>query len=116
MTTTLDSPATAEAPTRTRRKSLLRKLVTSREMGVALVLILVIGITTLKNPAFLVSGDGFRDRPHLGVLLGQPHDLLSVRGRAHARLHLVETVEHLIEAGLGKLQNGGVRTEIERRS
>ena len=61
MTTTLDSPATAEAPTRTRRKSLLRKLVTSREMGVALVLILVIAITTLTNPAFLVSGEGFRD-------------------------------------------------------
>ncbi|WP_197510368.1 hypothetical protein [Tessaracoccus coleopterorum] len=30
-------------------------------MGVALVLILVIAITTLKNPAFLTSSDGFRD-------------------------------------------------------
>ncbi|GAA0616436.1 hypothetical protein GCM10009422_09550 [Brevundimonas kwangchunensis] len=36
------------------------------------------------------------------MLLRQAHDLLPVRGRAHARLHLVEAVEHLIEPGLGK--------------
>ena len=40
----------------------------------------------------------------LGVLLAQAHDLLSVGGRAHARLDLAEAVEHLIEPGLGKSQ------------
>ena len=44
------------------------------------------------------------DRLQLCVLLGQPHDLGPVRGRAHARLDLAEAVEHLVETGLGKSQ------------
>ncbi len=43
-------------------------------------------------------------RLQLSVLLRQTHDLGPVRGRAHARLHLVEAVEHLIETGLGQSQ------------
>jgi hypothetical protein len=41
------------------------------------------------------------------VLLGQAHDLLTVGGRTHPRLHLVETIEHLIEPGLGQSQGKG---------
>ena len=48
--------------------------------------------------------DGFRHRPQFRVLLAQAHDLGPVRGRAHPRLHLVETVEHLVESGLGQSQ------------
>ena len=47
---------------------------------------------------------GVGDRLDLGVLLGQAHDLGPVGGRAHARLHLVEAVQNLVEAGLGEVQ------------
>ena len=47
--------------------------------------------------------DGFGDRPQLGVFLAEPHDLLSLGGRAHARLDFVEAIEHLIESALGKM-------------
>ena len=63
MTTTLEEPREA-TPSRSPRRSPaagLLRLLKSRETGVALVLILIVAITTLKNPAFLVSGDGFRD-------------------------------------------------------
>ena len=48
-------------------------------------------------------------RLQLGVLLGQAHDLGAVGGRAHARLHLVEAVEHLVEPGLGQSQGSCLR-------
>lgn len=63
MTTTLEEPREA-TPSRGPRRgpaAALLRLLKSRETGVALVLILIVAITTLKNPAFLVSGDGFRD-------------------------------------------------------
>lgn len=49
------------APPPRRGRSGLRRIVASRETGVAMVLILVVAITTFRNPAFLLSGDGFRD-------------------------------------------------------
>lgn len=36
-------------------------LAKARETGILLALLLVIAITTIKNPAFLFSSDGFRD-------------------------------------------------------
>ena len=48
--------------------------------------------------------DGLGDGAQLGVLLGELDDLGPVGGRAHARLHFAETVENLVEAGLGQSQ------------
>ncbi len=45
---------------------------------------------------------GLGDRLQLGVLLGEPHQLGPVAGRAHARLHFLEAGENLFEPGLGK--------------
>ncbi len=39
----------------------LRHLLTARETGIALALVLVVVATTVKNPSFLFSADGFRD-------------------------------------------------------
>ena len=39
----------------------LRRLVTSREFGIFLALALVVIATTVRNPAFVFSPDGFRD-------------------------------------------------------
>lgn len=39
----------------------LTRLVTARETGILLALVLVVAITTIVNPRFLFSGDGFRD-------------------------------------------------------
>ncbi|RRD06577.1 ABC transporter permease [Arachnia propionica] len=39
----------------------MRALLRSREMGIALVLVAVVVLTTWRNPAFLFSSDGFRD-------------------------------------------------------
>jgi len=41
-------------------------------------------------------------RLQLGVFLGEAHDLGAVAGRAHARFHLAEAVENLVETGLGE--------------
>jgi hypothetical protein len=59
------------------------------------------------GPHLCQRRDGVGDRLHLGVFLRQAHDLLTVGGRAHARLHLMEAVEHLIEPGLGQSQGRG---------
>ncbi|MND86557.1 hypothetical protein D3C80_785280 [compost metagenome] len=53
---------------------------------------------------------------HLGVLLRQTHDLGAVRRRAHAGLHLMEAVEHLIEPGLGQSQGSVLRRKNRARS
>lgn len=47
-----------EAPA---RASWLRRLATSRELGIFLALALVVIATTVRNPAFVFSPDGFRD-------------------------------------------------------
>lgn len=47
--------------TATTRPSLLRRLLLSREAGIALAFLLVVGVTTARNPLFLFSPDGFRD-------------------------------------------------------
>ena len=47
------------------------------------------------------------------MFLGQADDLLAVAGRTHPRLHLVETVEHLIEPGLGQSQGGSASSKRE---
>ncbi len=47
------------------------------------------------------------DRLQLGVFLAQSGDLGAFGGRAHARFHLVEAVEHGIEFGLGQTHEGG---------
>ncbi|QNO38778.1 ABC transporter permease [Protaetiibacter sp. SSC-01] len=39
----------------------MRHLLTARETGIALALVLVVVATTVKNPSFLFSADGFRD-------------------------------------------------------
>jgi len=39
----------------------LTRFVTARETGILLALVLVVAVTTLVNPRFLFSGDGFRD-------------------------------------------------------
>lgn len=41
--------------------AVIGRLVRSRESGIALVLLVVVAITTWRNPAFLFSADGFRD-------------------------------------------------------
>jgi rhamnose transport system permease protein len=41
--------------------SRLTRLVTARETGILLALVLVVAVTTIANPRFLFSGDGFRD-------------------------------------------------------
>mgnify|MGYP007028421615 CR=1 FL=1 len=67
---------------------------------------------SLAQVADLLAGagqvvDGVDHGLQLGVLLGQAHDLGPVGRGAHAGLHLVETVEHLIETGLGQTQSRG---------
>ncbi len=44
---------------------------------------------------------GVSHGPQLGVLLGQSHDLGPIGRGAHARLHLVKTIEHRLQLGLG---------------
>ncbi|WP_395639415.1 ABC transporter permease [Pseudolysinimonas sp.] len=39
----------------------LTRFVTARETGILLALVIVVAITTIANPRFLFSGDGFRD-------------------------------------------------------
>jgi rhamnose transport system permease protein len=39
----------------------LARFVTARETGILLALVIVVAITTIVNPRFLFSGDGFRD-------------------------------------------------------
>lgn len=58
--TTLTSPAPT-ATSAPHRPSILKRLFASREAGVALTLILMVVITTIKSPSFLMSPDGFRD-------------------------------------------------------
>ena len=57
--------------------------------------------------------DGVGDRLQFGVLLGQAHDLGPVGRRAHAGFDLVETVEYLIETGLGQSQEEDILRERE---
>ena len=57
--------------------------------------------------------DGVGDGLHLRMLFRQTDDLLAVAGRAHARLHLVEAVEHLIEPGLGQSQGESASSKRE---
>ena len=47
------------------------------------------------------------------MLFRQADDLLTIAGRAHPRLHLVEAVEHLIEPGLGQSQGGNASSNGE---
>ena len=54
--------------------------------------------------------DRLGDRPQLGVLLAQPHDLRPSAGRAHARLDLAKAIEHLFETGLGEMHGRELRT------
>lgn len=58
MTTTLPRPDVAPAPP---AAGWLRRLATSRELGIFLALALVVVATTARNPAFVFSPDGFRD-------------------------------------------------------
>jgi rhamnose transport system permease protein len=39
----------------------LGAFIRARETGILIALVLIVGVTTLKNPAFLFSADGFRD-------------------------------------------------------
>lgn len=52
------APSTTQTPS---AASWLRRLATSRELGIFLALALIVVITTARNPAFVFSPDGFRD-------------------------------------------------------
>jgi len=44
-----------------KKKSPLTRIFASRETSIAIAVILIIAVTTLRNPTFLTSADGFRD-------------------------------------------------------
>jgi rhamnose transport system permease protein len=48
-------------PTASRVTGALGSFLKARETGILLALVLIVVVTTAKNPNFLFSGDGFRD-------------------------------------------------------
>lgn len=68
----MTAAGTLEARARSPLTRLLARVFTARETGIALALVLIVAVTTVRNPAFLFSADGFRDlllTPSLLLLL-----------------------------------------------
>lgn len=62
MTSTATKPSVVGMkPTAPKKKSPVARILASRETSIAIAVIVIIAITTLRNPTFLTSADGFRD-------------------------------------------------------